>query len=494
MTRLLRHHFAALALAPGLAALAACNLAPPYRVPAPVPDNAPLPDGFKHGALWTPAMPADAVAKGAWWQLWNDPVLDGLEARVEVTNQNVAAARAAYAQARAVVSEQRAALFPTVSANGSGTRTGSFGGGAPANPAAITSVGRSTSYSVQIGASWEPDLFGRLANGVRQARASAQASAADLANATLAARSELAVDYLQMRGAEAQGRLLDDTIAAYTRALTIARNKYNAGTVSRADVETAQTQLSNARLQRTEQTRNRAVLEDAVAVLVGANPSTFALAPAPWAPTTPAVPGVLPSQLLQRRPDVAAAERAVAAANAGIGIQRAGFFPTLGLSGSVGSTAGAIGDLFTAASSFWSLGVSVAQTVFDFGATRARVRAARAQYDQAVAAYRQTVLTAFRQVEDNLAAIAAYRDESGDAATAAQAATRAETIANNQYLAGTVDYTSVTAARATALAARENLIQITVERQTAAVALIEAAGGEWAGPVALDPLIPSPTP
>ena len=372
------------------AGLAACNLAPAYHVPAPIPAGEPLPASFKAAPGWVPATPADAIAKGQWWALWNDPVLDGLERRVEITNQNVAAARAAYAQARALVAQQRAALFPTISGNGAATRTGTFGPGAviassttstgtsatsgtttTGSGTATTAFGRNTSYSLQIGASWEPDLFGRLTNTVRQARGQAEATAADLANATLAARGELAVDYFQLRGQDAQAALLEETIVAYTRALTIARNKYAAGVVSRADVETAQTQLSNAQVQHSDVLRSRAVLEDAIGVLVGANPSTFTLAAMPWTPATPDIPGVLPSAILQRRPDIAAAERQVAAANAGIGIQRAGYFPSLSLSGSVGADAGTIGDLFTAAASVWSLGANVVQTLFDFGATRA---------------------------------------------------------------------------------------------------------------------------
>jgi NodT family efflux transporter outer membrane factor (OMF) lipoprotein len=460
-------------------ALASCNLAPAYHVPA----TAPLPATFKSAPGWVPAAPAEAAAKGDWWTLFDDPVLDKLCARVEVNNQNVAYYRAAYAQARAAVREQRAALFPTVSASGSATKSGSFGSGSSGTITTGTATGTTTSSAnratVSIGASWEPDLWGKLANGVRQARASAEAGAGDFANATLSARGELATNYFQLRGIDAQKALLDEQITAYARAATITRNKFAAGTVARSDVYQAETTLANTQASRRDLDRQRTALEDAIAVLVGENPSTFTLAAAPWSAATPDIPGVLPAAILQRRPDVAAAERRVAAANAAIGIQRAAYFPDVTLTGSASSSAASFAGLFSAASSFWSLGASVAETLLDFGARGARVAQARAQFDQAAATYRQTVLTAFQQVEDNLSALDSYGLQMSDRARAADAATRAETIFRNQYLAGTVDYTSVTTAAAAALSARQSLITTTVDRQVAAVALVQAIGGSW---------------
>jgi NodT family efflux transporter outer membrane factor (OMF) lipoprotein len=339
--------FAALAV---LTALAGCNLAPAYHVPK----LAPLPANFKGEPGWIPAQPEDAAAKGAWWRLFHDPRLDELEATVAVTNQNVAVARAAYDQARALVRQDRAALFPVVTTNAGVTRSGSFGssaGGITGSNGAISSAG--TRYSADIAASWAPDLWGAIGNTVRQARANAEASAGQLANATLAAQGELASDYLQLRGLDAQKLLLESTVTAYAHAAQIARNKYAAGTVSSADVDTSQSTLASAQASLRDLQRQRAVFEDAIGVLVGENPSTFTIAAAPWQPGVPEVPGVIPAQVLERRPDVATAERQVAAANAAIGIQRAAFFPNVALTGSTSTNAATLGKLFTAGTSFW---------------------------------------------------------------------------------------------------------------------------------------------
>jgi NodT family efflux transporter outer membrane factor (OMF) lipoprotein len=458
--------------------LAGCNLAPAYHPPATVP----VPASFKEAPGWGVAAPADALAKGEWWTLFEDPVLDALVAKVEVTNQTVAQYRAAYQAARALTSEERAALFPQITGTASATHNGgTSSGGSVISSGGSTAVSSSKSnFTLGIGASWEPDLWGALGNAVHQAHASEEASAGDLANATLSARGELAADYLQLRGIDAQLALLTDTVTAYDRALTITRNKYAAGTVARSDVEEAQTSLSNAQADQRDYQRQRAVLEHAIAVLVGENPSTFAIAPVAWHPVVPAIPGVVPSTLLERRPDVAAAERRVAAANANIGIQRAAFFPQLGLSASGSLGAGSLANLFSSPLTFWSLGASVAQSVFDFGANAAKLRQAHAQFDEVAATYRQTVLTAFQQTEDNLAGVSAYGDEAKLRETAAAAATRAEQIARNQYVAGTVDYSQVIVAQTAAYTARESRIQAVVNQQTTAVALVQAIGGSWA--------------
>lgn len=448
--------------------LAGCSMAPAYHVPTAV---APTP-AFRAEPGWAAAQPADAVAKGEWWHLFGDAVLDSLESRVVVTNQNVAYYRAAYAQALAAVRVDRAALLPGAGVTAGANRQGTVSGrGTPASTFTVTGT-----------ATWTPDLWGSLSNTLSAGKATAQASAAQLANAALSAQGTLATDYFALRGIDADAAMLDDTIASYRKSLTVTRNKYASGTASSADVDTAQTTLANAEASRRDLARQRTGYETAIAVLVGENPSTFTLVAAEWHPVVPDVPGVVPSAVLERRPDVAAAERQVAAANAQIGVARAAFFPTVNLTASVGSDAGAVSKLFGAATSLWSLGASAAETLLDWGARSAKVAGARAAYDQTVATYRQTVLTAFQEVENDLSAVSAYRAENASYAQAAEAAIRAETVQRNSYQAGTVDFTAVTSAQALAYSARVNLITSTVNRQTAAVSLIQAIGGRWDAP------------
>lgn len=462
-----------------LLSMAACSFAPPYQRPGTA-----IPASFKEAPGWRPAAPADAIAKGQWWLLFGDPVLNGLEERVAINNQNVAAAAAAYEQARATVREARAALFPTVDLSTGATRAGSFGSGTTTiigGNTVTSGSGGSRRYSVTLGGTWEPDLWGRIRNTVSQQKALAQASQADLANATLSAQGELAADYLQLRGLEQQKRILDATVAAYARALQITTNRYNQGVVARIDILQAQTQLESARASAADLERQRAAFEHAIAVLIGENPSAFSLPAAPWAPTVPDIPGVLPSAVLERRPDVSAAERRVAAANAAIGIERSAFFPTIDLTGDVGTQSSRLGSLFTAASSIWSLGLTGALTLLDFGARSARVAESRAAYDQAAATYRQAVLTAFQQVEDELAAARVLAYVAQQRASAAAAANRVEALTQNQYLAGQIAYSDVIVAQTTALQAREAEAAAMVDRQVAAVSLVQAIGGSWAG-------------
>ena len=472
-----------LVLAAGL--LASCNLAPPYHRPATVP----IPPSFKEAPGWIVGTPNDAAARGQWWLLFNDTTLDNLESKVVITNQNVAAARAAYEGARALVMVQRSALFPTVTGSASATHSGHF---LPTSGSKTSSAsgGTGSNFNLNIGASWEPDLWGRIGNAVSQAKANAQASAGDLENATLSARGELATDYIELRGIDAQRTLLDATIKDYQRSLTITTNKYNAGTVAHSDVFQAQTSLENAIASREDLDRQRALLEHAVAMLAGENPSTFSITQVGWKPVVPAVPAIVPATLLERRPDIAAAERRVAAANANIGIQRAAYFPQVTLTGNAGTSGTSIGQLFSAATSIWSLGVSGLMTLLDFGARHGQVLQARAQYEQAVATYRQTVLTAFQQVEDNLAATRVLAGVTVSRAAASTAANRAETIANNQYLGGTIDYSEVVVARNAALSARQTQVQAVINQQTAVIALIQAIGGNWGDPsqIAVTPL------
>lgn len=458
------------ALAAALLALllGGCAVGPAHQRPA-TPDIS----AFKEAEGWVPAAPADALERGPWWQLFGDPVLDRLAAQVEVSNQNVAQAVAAYAQARAVVREQRAALFPVVSLDGGGNRSHSAsssasGGGRTGN-----------SFQLSIGGSWEPDVWGRLDRAVGSAAASAQASQADLAAARLSAQGELAVNYLTLRQVDAQKALLEATLAGFERSLEITRNRYAAGIAARTDVLQAQTQLANARADAAGLVGQRAQLEHAIAVLVGQAPAGFALAPAAWNPSVPEVPVGLPSTLLQRRPDIAAAERAVAVANAQIGIARAAYYPSLSLGASAGLGASRVADLFSASSGVWSFGLSAAQALFNAGATTARVEGSEAAHAQAVARYRQTVLGAFQSVEDQLAATRVLLAQQDLRRQASEAADQVEQQVLNRYRSGQVGYTEVISAQATALAARRALVQALADRQTTAVALIQSLGGGW---------------
>ena len=453
------------------ALLSACAVGPDYQRP-----TTPAPAAFKEApaaaAGWFPAAPADALDRGPWWELFGDAELNKLMQQVEVSNQNVAAAVAAYAQAQAVVREQRAGLFPSVSADGSAKRSG---GGASVSGAA-------NSVSASLGASWAPDIWGALRRSVESAQAGAQASDADLAAARLSAQGLVASDYFGLRDADNELVLVRRTVEGYQRSLQITTNRYNAGIAPRTDVLQAQTALANAQADLASLTAQRAQLEHAIAVLVGKAPADFSIAVADWNMAVPAVPLVVPSELLQRRPDIAAAERAVAQANAQIGIQRSAYFPSLTLSGSIGNSGSRVADLFGASTSLWSIGASVAQTVFDAGATRARVEQAEAGRDAAVAKYRQTVLAAFQAVEDQLSATRSLAEQAELRRTASQAADLTEQQLLNRYQAGQVSFSDVVTAQASALSARRTLSQLAANRQTSAIALIQALGGGWHQP------------
>ncbi|MES3003153.1 MAG: efflux transporter outer membrane subunit, partial [Pseudomonadota bacterium] len=390
----------------------------------------------------------------------------------EVSNQNVAVAVASYAQARALVAQQRAALFPTVDLSLGANRSGGNG----------SSSGTRSSYQVGIGGSWEPDVFGRLRAGVDSARAGAQASLADLQAAKLASQGELASNYFNLRQLDSARKLQADTIEGYQRSLKITQNRYDAGIVARTDVLQAQTQLANAQAEQLTLERQRAVLEHAIAVLVGKAPGNFTLAPRPaWVGVVPDIPFDVPSTLLQRRPDIAAAERRASQANLQIGIAQAAYFPSLRLTGNVGAAAATIGDLFSSSALVWSLGASLAQSIFNAGATRAQVESARAGLEAAAARYRQTVLAAFQDVEDQLVAARVLQQQLALRQQAAQAATLVEQQVLNRYQAGQVSYTEVVTAQATAQNARRALVQAQSDRQVAAVALIQGLGGGWRG-------------
>ncbi len=463
-------HRGPLALMAALALLTGCAQLPESAAPAA---QIASPSRFKETVPgWMQAAPADALERGSWWQLFQDPVLDALVPRVAVSNQNVAAAAAAFAQARALVREQRASLMPVIGATGSGNRSG--GGGDTA---------ATSRFQLGLTGSWEADLWGKLRGNVGAAEARAQASAADLAAATLSAQAELVSDYLSLRETEAETGLLRTTIAAYERSLRITRNRYESGIAQRSDVLQAQTQLANAQADLAGLERQRAQLEHAMAVLVGQAPADFSVAEAgPAAPTVPAVPAGLPAELLQRRPDIAGAARRVTAANASIGVAQAAYFPSLNLSASGGNSAARLSELFSASAFTWSLGVAVAQGLFDGGARSARVDEAKAAWEQAVAQYRQTVLAAFQDVEDQLAAVRVLEQQEALRRQASSAADQTEQQVMNRYNAGQVGYTEVVTAQVSALTARRALAQVLADRQVAAVGLIRALGGGWRVP------------
>ena len=457
-----------------LACLSGCMVGPTYHRPTVA-----TPAAYKEAQGWAPATPSDAADRGDWWTVFGDTILNDLEAKLQVSNQTLAAAEAGYRQARALTSESRAALFPTVSLDAGATRSYSGSAGTSATSGATFAGGTRSTYQPSVGASWAPDLWGAVRRTIQNAKANEQVSAATLAGARLSARTELALDYISLRQLDEEARILEATTKAYARSLEITQNKYAAGVVSRGDVLTAKTQLLNAQAQSTDLIQQRARLEHAIAILTGAAPGSFSLPAAPWALNLPSLPTAAPSQLLQRRPDIATAERNAAAASALIGVQVAAWFPNVTLTGQAGSSAGELAQLFSASTNFWSLGASAAETVFDAGARSAKVRAANAAYDQAVANYRQTVLVAFGQVEDNLAAQRVLGTEEGQLAAASEAASANEAVARDEYVAGTVDFTTVATAQAAALSARNALLTAQANRLATAVDLIEALGGGW---------------
>ena len=497
MMRCIRHRalfpVSRLALLLGVSAmgLSACMVGPDYKKP-----DVAAPPAFKEAPNaangWTPSQPMDTIDRGAWWSVFNDPVLDGLERKVKVSNQTVAEAVAAYDQARALTSADRASLFPTLTGNLSDTRSGggSRGSGTTVSTGAGSTVVSSSgsgkggyavsTYAASLGASWEPDVWGKLRRQVQSDVAAAQASAADLTNATLSAQASLATDYLLLRVLDEEKRLFDETVKADQRALQITQNKYTAGTAAKTDVITAQTQLLAVQASDIDIGVQRAQTEHAIAVLAGMTPAELTLAVEPTLNrAVPTAPLVVPSVVLQRRPDIASAERNAASASAAIGVQVAAYYPTIGLTGNFGYDSSSIGHLFDASNQIWSFGGSLAETLVDFGARQAKVRQAKAAYAGKVAVYRQTVLTAFQQVEDELVALRVLEQEAKVRADTVASANLAVQLTLNEYKAGTVDYTSVVTAQSTALSAAQSELNILQQRQAASVTLIEALGGGW---------------
>ena len=463
-----------------LALLSGCVVGPQYVRPSVV-----TPDAFKEGQGWTFAHPSDDAIRGAWWEMFGDSTLNALEAQVNVSNQTLAADEAAFREARALVREARAAFFPTVTIGVGYSRSRSSATAVTGSAASATSRvagppgGKSDFFQLPIDVSWTPDFWGRVRRTVESQQAAAQASAGDLQTARLSLQAELALNYFQLRTLDAQKRLLDETVAAYTQYLELTRNRYASGVASQVDVVQAEAQLKATQAQAIDVGVQRAQLEHAMALLTGQPASTFSLPATPLSGSPPPIPLGVPSELLQRRPDIAAAERRVAAANAQIGVAIAAFYPTITLSASAGFESTGLAQWLTWPSRFWSVGPSISQTVYDGGLRRAQTDAARAAYDSTVATYRETVLGAFQGVEDNLAALRILEDETGVQADAVKAAQQSVALTTNQYKAGIVSYLNVITTQTTALSDEITFLQLQGRRMTAAVQLIEALGGGW---------------
>lgn len=458
-----------LGLLPPAMLLAGCSLAPDYAPPVTT-----APAAYKEApAGWTAAAPQDAAPRGAWWSMFNDPVLDGLEARIEAASPTLAAAVARYDAARAAAGEAAADFYPTVSASGDVERARL----SARRPSATRSV-RYTDTTIGGSLAYEIDLWGRVRNSVRAAKADAQASAADLQSVRLSLHAALADAYFRLRGLDAEAALLRKTVDAFGRALELTRARHDGGAASGLDVNRAQTQLSDARAQISDVANRRAATEHEIAALVGLLPSDLALAETDDAlGTPPTVSLVAPSDLVQRRPDVAAAERRIAAANARIGVARAAFFPSLTLGGAAGFEA-ARGSLLDSPASFWALGpLAAVVDLFDGGRRAARVRISRADYDEAAAHYRETVLTAFRETEDQLAATRLLAVQAGDQRDAAAAAARTSDLAFTRYREGASDYLEVVTAQTAALSAQRAEISVQTARLRTIVALVRVLGG-----------------
>jgi NodT family efflux transporter outer membrane factor (OMF) lipoprotein len=452
-------------------AASGCMVGPDYQRPDP-----PASPAFKELAGWKPVTPRDASDKGAWWSVYNDPELDRLERMVEVSNQTVAQFEAEYRNAVALVGEARANLFPTASLTPGVTRASGGGGGVSAGS---LSRGPTTIYTVEGSAVWTLDVWGRVRRQIESNVAGAQFSAADLANAKLSAQATLATDYFDLRAEDSLAALLRETVAAFQRALDITQNQYRAGTSSSADYVTALAQLQSTQALLVGVGVQRQTFEHAIAVLTGHAPSDLTIPPGSLTSVVPVVPAGLPSALLERRPDIAAAERQMQQENALIGVQIAAYYPDVSLSALGGFASNTVSMLFNTASSLWSIGASAAETLYSGGARPAAVTAARATYDQFVAVYRQTVLTAFQQVEVALSSLRILQQQADAEALAVDSTRRAVDVTLNEYRAGTVAYTSVITEQTLLLSDQQTALSVQQSRLVESVALIQALGGGW---------------
>jgi NodT family efflux transporter outer membrane factor (OMF) lipoprotein len=446
----------------GVVWLGACAVGPDYHRPPFASDAA-----YKEDNGWKPSEPGDVLERGPWWNIYDDADLSRLESQVDISNENVKAALAAYDQSQALVAQARAGFWPTIAATVGAQR------------GAIGPVPSHTTVSAGASAGWTLDIWGQIRRTVESDRASAQASAAALAAAKLSAQATLATDYYELRAQDQLQRILDDIVEAEQLSLKITESRYQFGVAAKADVVTAQTQLLNSQAQQVNARIQRAILEHAIAVLLGQQPASFSLAPSALRNDVPTVPAGLPSTLLERRPDVAEAERRMAAANAEIGVAKAAYFPTLSLSGSDSYEGGAFSRLINVPNRVWSVGPQLAETLIDGGLRRAQVAQARAAYAASIATYRQTVLDGFEQVEDELVTLRVLEQQAVIEDAAVAAAREAERLTLNQYKAGTVPYSSVITAQTTRLSSEETALTVLSDRLQASIALIEALGGGW---------------
>jgi len=453
-----------------IALFGGCAVGPDYERP-----DAEVPQAYKEAGAWKLAQPQDEASRGKWWEIFKDPQLGALLEQVEISNQNVLASEAQFRRARSLLAASRAGYFPTVTADASIVRSRS-----PSGLVGGTTAGRTiTNRSATLDAGWELDLWGRVRRTVESNEANAQASAADLAAARLSAQAALASNYFLLRVLDAQKQILDDNVAALQRSLDLTKNRYAAGVAAKVDLVQAETQLKSTLADAIDTGVQRAQLEHAIAILIGKPPAAFSLPPTPLAVTMPAVPPALPSALLERRPDIAAAERTVAAANAQIGVAKAAYFPSLTLSGSYGSRSADASQWFTVPSRFWSIGPALAQSIFDAGLRRAQTEQAIAGYDATVAEYRQAVLAGFQEVEDNLAALRILGEEAQVQEEAVRAARESVVLTTNQYKAGIVSYINVVTVQTTQLNNERTAVGILGRQLVAAVTLVKALGGGW---------------
>jgi NodT family efflux transporter outer membrane factor (OMF) lipoprotein len=472
-------------------ALCGCAVGPDYKRP-----DAPVPAGFKEQAppgAWKQAQPSDGVLRSKWWELYGDPQLDALEEKVVVSNQTLKAATGQYLAAADQIRVARAAYFPTLGVGPAVSRV-RLSENQPNTLRGTTNFNYNI-FALQGQAQWEPDLWGQVRRTVEQARAEAQASAGDLANVALSLHAELAADYFQLRGLDTQKQLLDTTLASDADELALARVRFGGGVANAVDVAQAETQYRTVKAQGIDVGVARAQFEHAIATLIGVPAETFALAPSPLAATLPNVPAGMPSALLERRPDVAAAERRLAAANAQIGIAVAAYYPNITLSAAGGLESGSLGNLLQIPSLFWSLGASALETLFDAGRRHALTDQARDLYEAQVATYRESLLSAFQDVEDNLAALRILEEEAEAQAAAVEAARQSLALSNKRYKGGVTTYLEVLTAQTIQLTNERAQADVATRRFTASVQLIRALGGGWtsAQPAPTPPTPPTTT-
>ncbi|MGA8029395.1 MAG: efflux transporter outer membrane subunit [Bryobacteraceae bacterium] len=457
--------------------LTSCTIGPKYdkpSVPTAPTYSEPAPTNFKETDLWKTAQPRDSQIRGRWWELFGDPQLEALEEQVEPANQTLKASEANFRQARAQINLNRTSLYPTVSVSPQITANRISGN----NPTGLPGY-QYGEFVLPVDVSYDADFWGRIRRTIANAREQFQASAADLENVKLELQTELAVDYFEAHSLDAQKRLLDDTVIAYQKALQLTENRYNGGVASKVEVAQAQTQLDQTQAQDMDLGASRAQFEHAIAVLIGKPPEEFKLAVMPLKEGPPSIPVGVPSQLLQRRPDIAAAERQVAAANEQIGIARAAFFPDLLITATGGFEGSSIVNWLTWPSRYWAVGPQLAETVFDFGRRRAQVEIAQASYEAQVANYRQAALTAFQEVEDNLSTLRILEQESAKQHEASAAAENSLQLSLNRYKGGLVTYLEVVTAQSTALTNERTEVDLLRRRMDASVQLIKALGGGW---------------